>query len=162
MPRPGLSIFVEMSRDDAPRLLRDPVFDRLEQQMDDLVERLLRRPAPAAYQRAWAPRLDVYETGDGYVVVVELADVSADAVTIEIEGEEVAITGRREPTAPPEGAECLQLEVPFGPFERRLVLPSAVDAERARADFSEGMLTVRLPKVRARPTRVQVDVQRPE
>lgn len=128
--------------------------------MDDLVERLLRRPTPAAYQRAWAPRIDVYETADAFVAVAELAGIEPSAVTIEIEGEQVTITGERAPGAPPEGGDCLQLEVPFGPFERRLVLPCGVNTAEATADFADGMLTIHLPKIRRGPTRVQVE--RPE
>ena len=150
-----------MSRD-GRSLSHDPVFDRLERQMDDLVQRLLRRPSPASYQRAWAPHLDVYETDDAFVIVVELAGVEPNAVTIEIEGAEVAINGRRTPPCPPlaaEGAECLQIEIPFGEFERRLVLPTPVDAKNATAGFADGILTVRLPKRQQGPTRVQVDVR---
>lgn len=139
------------------------MFDRLERQMDDLVQRLLRRPTPAAYQRAWAPRLDVYDTGDAYVIVVELSGTEPSAVTIEIEGAEVAITGSRAPMRPcPDGAECLQIEIPFGEFERRLALPAAVDATSATADFADGTLTVNLPKATTGPTRVQVDVRSAE
>ena len=130
--------------------------------MDDLVQRLLRRPTPATYQRAWAPRLDVYETEDGFVIVVELSGVEPGSVTIEIEGAEVAITGSRATTRAAEGcsgAECLQIEIPFGQFERRLVLPIAVDANSASADFADGMLTVTLPKLKSGPTRVHVDVR---
>jgi HSP20 family protein len=150
---------------DGQHLSHDPVFDRLERQMDDLVQRLLRRPSPAAYQRAWAPHLDVYETDDVFAIVVELAGVEPDAVTIEIEGAEVAITGRRTPPCPPQtvtGAECLQIEIPFGEFERRLVLPTPVDAKSATADFADGILTVRLPKTQHGPTRIQVDVRTTE
>jgi HSP20 family protein len=131
---------------DGRSFTHDPVFDRLERQMDQLVERLLRRPSPAHYQRAWAPRLDVFETANEFVIVVELAGVESNAVTIEIEREHVSITGRRDPAMCPKGADILQLEIPNGEFERRLVLPSAVDAKGSTAGFNDGMLTVRLPK----------------
>ena len=144
---------------DGRSLSHDPVFDRLERQMDDLVQRLLRRPSPAAYQRAWAPRLDVYDTGDAFVIVVELSGVEPGDVTIEIEGAEIAITGSRSPARPPvgsSGAECLQIEIPFGEFERRLILPLPVDARTSTAQFADGTLTVTLPKVNTGPTRVEV------
>jgi HSP20 family protein len=130
--------------------------------MDDLVERLLRRPTPSSYQRAWAPRIDIYETRTEFIAVVELADVDPEHVTIEIEAEEVAFTGTRSPVEPPEGAECLQLEIPFGDFERRLLLPVPVESSAASAEFKDGMLTVRLPKAPEGPKRVQVDIQRAE
>lgn len=139
--------------------LRDPVFDRLERQMDDLVERLLRRPTPAAYQRAWAPRIDVSETEEAFTAVAELAGIDPSAVTVEIEGAEITITGTRSQVHHPEHSECLQLEIPFGPFERRLKLPSMVDASEATADFKDGMLIVTLPKFKQNPTRVQVEIQ---
>lgn len=151
-----------MHDDVMPVLASDPVFERLERQMDDLVERLLRRPGPSPYQRAWAPRVDVYETADAFIAVAELAGVDPDAVTIEIEAEEVVLSGRRSPAAPVEGAECLQIEVPFGEFERRLLLPAPVDAAAASADLSDGTLTVRLPKRPRAQGRVQVDIQRSE
>ncbi len=130
--------------------------------MDDLVERLLRRPSPAAYQRAWAPRMDIYESEAEFVMVVELAGIEPSDVTIEIEGEHVAITGRRMPSVCPQGAEILQLEVPFGEFERSIVLPTPVDAGSATAAFTDGMLRVTLPKVRRAPMRVHVGIFRAE
>jgi HSP20 family protein len=97
-----------------------------------------------------------------FVAVVELAGVDPGTVTIEIESEKVAITGQRASTSPPGCADYLQLEIAFGDFERVLVLPTPVDAEHATANFDDGMLTVRLPKIRQGPRRVQVDVQRSE
>ncbi len=138
------------------------MIERLERQMDDIVGRLFHRPAAAAYRRAWAPRVDVYDTEDAFVAVVELAGVDPGSVTIEIEGEAVAITGQRAPTTPPECADYLQLEIPFGEFERMLLLPAIVEAEQATANFEDGMLIVHLPKARRGPKRVQVDIQRPE
>ena len=47
----------------------------------------MRRPTQAAYRRAWAPRIDVYETEGDFVAVVELAGVDPSAVTIEMRNE---------------------------------------------------------------------------
>lgn len=139
--------------------LRDPSFEKLEQRMDELVSRLLRRPSQATYQRAWAPRVDVYETADEFIAIAELAAVYSGDVTIEISGDEVAITGERPHIDHPDGANCLQLEIPFGAFERRLVLPSAVDPVRSSASFEDGLLTVRLPKIKSGPKKVQVEIR---
>jgi HSP20 family protein len=148
-----------MPRDVRRHLTQDPVFQRLERQMDDLVERMFRRPASASYRRAWAPHVDLYETEDEFVAVVELAGVDPSTVTIEIEAETFTITGQRASTSPPGCADYLQLEILFGEFERVLMLPSGVDADRATANFDDGLLTVRLPKARQGPRRVQVDIQ---
>ncbi len=137
--------------------LRDPHFDKLEERMDELVSRLLRRPSQALYQRAWAPNVDIYETPDEYVAIAELAAVYSGDVTIEISGREVAITGSRSPADPPPNAECIQLEIPYGHFDRRLMFPTEIDPVGATASFEDGLLTVRLPKVNRGPTKVPVD-----
>jgi len=139
--------------------LRDQNFEKLEQRMDELVSRLLRRPSQSTYQRAWAPRVDVYETADEYIAIAELAAVYSGDVTIEISGEEVAITGQRQHIDHPDDAEYLQLEIPQGDFERRLVLPMSVDPVRATASFEDGLLTVRLPKIDHGPTKIQVEIK---
>jgi HSP20 family protein len=138
------------------------MFERLERQMDDLVERLLRRPAAAIYQRAWAPRIDLYETADEFIAVAELAGVDPGNVTIEIEGDAFTISGQRLPATPPGCADYLQLEIPLGEFERTIMLPGKVDAKSAAANFEEGMLSVRLPKAHQGPMKVQVDIERPK
>lgn len=141
-------------------MAKDPVIRHLEQHVDELVDHLLRRSTPASYQRAWAPRIDVYETAAEFTAVVELAGVDPSSVTIEIEASDITIHGQRGSTMPPaDGSQCLQLEIPFGRFERRLVLPAPVVADQARASFEDGMLVVHLPKLKQRgPTRVQVDI----
>jgi HSP20 family protein len=141
---------------------RDPGFDKLEQRMDELVARLLRRPSQAMYQRAWAPHVDIYETPDEYIAIAELAAVYSGDVTIEISGREVAITGSREPPQPPDGTQCIQLEIPFGNFERRLMFPMEVDPVRATASFEDGLLTVRLPKADRGPKKVSVEIRETE
>lgn len=137
---------------------KDPVFEALERQMDDIVQRIFRRSAPATYRRAWAPNVDVYETDTEFVAVVELAGVDHGSVTVEIEREAVAITGERGSTTPAGCSEYLQLEIPFGAFERVLLFPTGVDAKGATATFDDGMLTVRLPKLRGGPTKVHVEI----
>jgi HSP20 family protein len=154
-----------MPRDVRGYLARDRMFEHLERQMDDFVQRIFNRPAHSAYQRAWAPHVDVYETDDEFIAVAELAGVDPSSVTIEIEGESVVLSGERRATTPPDCADCsdyLQLEIPFGEFERTLLLPSAVVADRATANYDDGLLTVRLPKAPVSSERVQVNIQRAE
>ena len=142
-----------------PEVFRLTDFDKLERHMDELVARLLRRPTQSVYQRAWAPRVDVYETPDHFIAIAELAAVDSGEVTIEISGDEISITGTRPHIDHPDDAECLQLEIPHGDFERHLVLPSAVDPAGATASFEDGLLRVVLPKLNRGPQIVQVEIR---
>lgn len=138
------------------------MFEHLERQMDDFVQRLFRRPTPSPYQRAWAPHVDVYETPDEFVAVVDLAGVDPSTVTIEIEREAVVMTGSRPSTTPEGCSDYLQLEIPVGAFERTLLLPTPVRADQASAKFKDGILTVHLPRAAHTPKRVQVNIRRSE
>jgi len=51
------------------------------------------------------------------------------------------------------------VERTFGPFSRSFTLPSTVDANRVRADYRDGVLTVTLPmREEARPRQIPVNV----
>lgn len=105
--------------------------------------------APAA----WQPHVDVYQTDDAVVVIVELAAVRADTVDISIDGRVLHLTGTRAPHFLPGYRQFYQLEIPQGAFERTVQLPAAVDADHAQANYREGFLEVVLPLMRPfRPT----------
>ena len=150
-----------MARDIEVRFARDPMYQRLERQMDDLMGHLLRRATPSAYRRGWQPRVDVFESELDFVAIAELAGVDPDGVTIEVVDRDIRITGER-PSPSAEGCadgNCLQLEIPFGTFERAFRLPSPVEASGATANFDRGLLTVRLPKRRRGAERVRVELE---
>ncbi|HVL80616.1 MAG TPA: Hsp20/alpha crystallin family protein [Actinomycetota bacterium] len=138
----------------------DPLFEHLEHQMEELMGQMVRRSG-SGYRRTWAPRVDVYETADEFVVLVDIAGVSPEDVGVEVDEDEVTICGtRRLPQARTgTGSRPLQLEVPFGQFERRLRLPVRVDADRSTASVDAGLLTVRFPKMPRSRKRVEVEGQ---
>lgn len=101
------------------------------------------------------PRVDVYycegPIGEGEgepapkaVVTADLAGVSADAVSIEISGRMLVVSGKR-PARRTEGRAYQQVEIPTGTFRRAVELGVDVDSERARATFEDGLLRVELP-----------------
>lgn len=102
------------------------------------------KPAPAA----WQPNLDVYETGDAVVVVVELAGIQAEPVDISVDGRILLLRGARTPHFLPGYHQFYQLEIPQGSFERTVRLPTAVDGERAEARYRDGFLEIVLPLAR--------------
>ena len=98
---------------------------------------------------AWSPNTDVFESADDVVVKVELAGVDKESIHVHLEDQAVIIDGfRRDPyggesTA---GYRFRQMEIEYGPFRRIVSVPYPVDGERARAQISNGVLKVRLPR----------------
>lgn len=104
--------------------------------------RLLEQAAvPATGTGQWLPMAEEEETDDAYVVRMELPGVPGENVNIEIDDNELSISG--EVTEEHQGRV---LSRRTGKFSYRTSLPGTVNAEQCDADLSEGMLTVRIPK----------------
>ncbi|HVV14746.1 Hsp20/alpha crystallin family protein [Amycolatopsis sp.] len=105
--------------------------------------------------QAWAPRADVSETEQEYVLDVELPGVVRDDVAVEVTGNRLAVTGELKEKER-EGRFHRRARR-TGKFSYRLTLPRDVDGDKVEAVLEEGVLTVRVPKVdAARPRRIEI------
>jgi HSP20 family protein len=97
-------------------------------------------------ETGFSPRVDVYYCGQPRraVVKVDLGGVDTSAVTLEISGRELVVSGER-PLSDTEGRIYQQMEIPTGPFRRRVELGVDVVAEDAKATYEDGVLRVELP-----------------
>ena len=102
----------------------------------------------------WSPPTDVYEIEAGYVVRVEIAGMREDNFELAIENNILRISGHRPDL--PERRAYHQMEIQFGKFEIAVGLPAPVDVENARAQYEDGFLTIKLPKINAR-TKIEVE-----
>ena len=102
----------------------------------------------------WTPAMDVYETGDALVILLDLAGVDTEHTEVHAEPHLLVIRGvRRERHVqehPDEQRSYLALEIPYGRFERSVRLPPGLDTAAARASYREGLLEITLPKRMAR------------
>lgn len=102
--------------------------------------------------RMWIPAMDVAERGDAYVVHSELPGVSPDTVEITFEQNVLTIRGNKPSGFDPQTdgeTRIFAAERVHGGFERAVRLPEFVDADRIEATFSNGLLTVTVPKAKA-------------
>lgn len=132
-------------------------------EIQDLFAELWQVPRYAGLRRGFRPQCDCYRTDDppALHVLVELPGVDPASVQIVVSGRVLAVTGVRErPHAP--GARHHQMEIDYGPFERRLELVEDVDTSRASAGYEAGMLRIELPLAAAPPSheRVSIEVHR--
>ena len=103
-------------------------------------------------QQLWVPAIDVVEKKDAYVLHAELPGVAASQVDISFEKDVLTIRGTKTSTidAAKEGEMRLHaMERVQGSFERSIKLPQYVDGERISAEFTNGLLTVTVPKAEA-------------
>ena len=119
-----------------------------------------RLPAAGSHRHIWQPLTDVYETPDAVVVRMDLAGVRPQDVQVELEnGRVLTVSGVRHGPQECKRPGCYyQMEIHYGPFQRRIDLARTVDAENAVARHESGFLEIKLPMVQAqeRPTRFVV------
>lgn len=119
---------------------------------------LLRAERGAARFR---PAVDVYVSGEPPTISVELdaAGIDPDELQITIDGDLLVIEGERR--RPPGRRSYQHAEIDWGPFQRRVRLPTSVDLDRVSATYTAGLLTIALPVARSGSRGpVSVDVTR--
>jgi len=109
-------------------------------------------------EAAWTPPVDIYETKDEMVVILELPGVSQKEVEISLVGDTLSVRGERRLAVEVEEENYHRVERRFGPYFRALVLPSVVDSSRIKAVYKDGLLEIRLPKrEEAKPRAIPVE-----
>lgn len=106
--------------------------------------------------RVWVPAIDVVERKDAYVLYADLPGVDASQVDISFEQNVLTLRGSKKTTldATTEGElRGYASERVSGNFERAVRLPEFVDGQKISAEFSNGLLTITVPKAQAAQAR---------
>ena len=111
-----------------------------------------RSPAPLS---RWNPAVNVYQDKDRFTVVVELPGLKKEEIEISLHDDTLTIAGERKREESSE--QEFLTERLYGKFQRSLTLPTAVDAEKVKASYKDGLLQVELPKAEeAKPKQIEV------
>jgi HSP20 family protein len=134
---------------------------RLHAELEDVFNELWHGPRFGVHRRAFAPRIDAVRTEepDELRVVVELPGIDAGDVSIVVHERALVVSGRRRPLQPEGPHSYHLLEIPYGPFERRIGLPVDVDPGTARATYDRGLLVVTLPVAASPPPQGRIAIR---
>lgn len=91
--------------------------------------------------------VDVYQTPSDIVIRTMVAGVRPDDLDISITRDMVTIKGSREAPREISDEQYFHKELYWGTFSRTVLLPEEIDVEESEATATNGLLTVRLPKV---------------
>lgn len=91
--------------------------------------------------------IDVYQTEDDIVIESTVAGVDPGDIDIDISSEAVTIRGERQKSEEISEENYLYQECYWGKFSRSIILPQEIDPDKAKADFKNGILRIRLPKI---------------
>jgi HSP20 family protein len=131
----------------------------LREAMDRLFEESVVRPRAGRLAPLGAESLavDMYETEDEVVVKTAVPGVKSEDIDVSITGDVLTIKGETKAEEKVGKANYIRQERRYGVFSRSLSLPSTVVADKATAEFQNGVLILTLPKAEeVKPKTIQV------
>jgi len=152
-----------LTRWQRPEVATWPGFGRLSTLRDE-IDRLFEAPLAELARSSqllsgWTPALDVFEDKDNVVVKAELPGMNKDDIEISLHDGSLSISGERKTESTTNDAEVYRSERFVGRFQRTVALPTPVNAEKVKAQYKDGILTVTLPKTEeAKPKHIDVNV----
>jgi HSP20 family protein len=124
----------------------------LQAEIEELFSELWQVPRYAGLRRGFRPNVDSYHTDDPHelTVIVEAPGIDPATLTIVVSERTLVIAGER--TRERSGGRVYQqMEIEYGPFQRQVRLTEDVEADRGRARYENGILTISLPVAEAPP-----------
>ncbi len=107
----------------------------------------------------WTPALDVHEDKDSFVIRAELPGMNREDIDVSLHDGVLNISGERKTEKKYEEAEVYRTERYLGKFQRSVTLPAPVTADKVKAQYKDGILTITLPKTEeAKPKQIDVNV----
>jgi len=122
-------------------------FKELERQLGRMLRTTsLSRMVPMTSSEGWQPAVDVYETTDDIIILMDTAGIDVNHLAITAENKRIIVEGRR--NLPKRGNVCCihQLEIEMGYFKRTISFPVAVKFAEPAFNCQNGILEIRLPK----------------
>ncbi len=90
--------------------------------------------------------VDMYETDDVVVVKSAVPGIKPEELDITVTGDTLTIKGETKSEQEVKEENYVRREMRYGSFSRTVALPSSIVADKAKAEFENGMLTLTLPK----------------
>lgn len=116
---------------------------------------------PMVAPKNFIPPIDIYDKKESIVVETPVAGVDPKKVNISIENDVLTIEGSVEKKIEVDEKNYYRKEVRVGSFHRSVALPTAVDGEKANAEYTDGILTITIPKAeRAKPKTITVKAKK--
>ena len=140
----------------------DPLREAMQQMRHQLFHQYFEQPYEETQGTGagWSPLVDIFENKEGITLKVELPEVDANDVDIQLEGNALTLRGERKLENADKQEGYHRVERSYGVFSRRFTLPSTVETGNVTAQSRDGVLRIFLPKkaeTKPRQIKVQTD-----
>jgi HSP20 family protein len=117
--------------------------DRMTRLFDETLSRIWKEELPRG---VWSPPVDILEKENEVILKVDLPEMNQNDVDIKVEENMLIIRGERKFIKETPSGNYLQIERPYGTFQRTFAIPRVIDQEKIKATYKDGVLRVVLPK----------------
>ena len=117
--------------------------DRMTRLFDETLSRIWKEEVP---RRIWSPPVDILERENEVILKVDLPEMNQNDIEIKVEENTLIIRGERKFIQETPHGNYLQIERPYGTFQRTFAIPRMIDLERIKAACKDGVLRIVLPK----------------
>lgn len=103
----------------------------------------------------YTPAIDIRTTGEAITIAADIPGVLKENLEVTLENTLLTIKGERK--SPWTEKDSVRIGRKYGPFRKTFTLPEGLDADELKADLTDGVLTIQIPrKSAAKPRKVLV------
>ena len=143
------------------------LLDDMERMMSELVHRPLAGFGAAPLRGllgdlgsfGMSPAVDVFEEGGSIVVKAELPGLTRKDIEVKLIDNTLEIKGEKKSEEKVDRRDYLKVERSYGSFSRTLRLPEGLDAEHVAANFTDGILEIKIPRFESKRVVHNIDVK---
>lgn len=108
----------------------------------------------------FVPAVDIFQDKDNVIVQMDAPNIDAEKIDIAVENDVLTVSGAKEEKHEVKREDYYRKEIRSGSFSRSVILPMAVEGEKAQAEYKKGVLSITLPKAeRAKAKKINVAVK---
>lgn len=132
-----------------------PFFDvgKTLEEMDRALGRMGRPLGLRSVPRGTFPAINIYQQNDAVVLTAEVPGVQPEDLDLTVLNDSVTLTGRRKEAELPKDSRFYRRERSVGEFSRTVALPDAIDPNSVKAEYHDGILSVRMAKAESAKVR---------
>lgn len=135
--------------------------DRMNRMFEGTLTRT--RSEEELFTGTWAPPVDIYETKDKITLKAELPGFDEKQINLRFEDGVLTLEGERKFEKESGDENYHRVERSYGKFVRSFAIPAGVEGDRIAASFSNGVLTVDLPKrEETKPKQIRIEANSPK
>jgi len=136
----------------------------LNREIDSLMRRMYELLNKGQEEQYIELPLDIYETGESLVVIMDIPGVTEKEISITVQGEWILLEGNKEDTHDDIEGKLLyhRIERRFGKFMRKISIPGQFNPEHAKAEIHKGTIIITIPLRKNTPQLITIIKDREE